>query len=99
MVHPHSFSYQINDHRPQAHDAVEIFIQHHSPVYVFSLLIYLILVLVLLMFLWKTFTVHLANCTAASRKTFENLQDMYSTIQHPLGHRKSKRVPEKNLLH
>ena len=84
-----------NDHRPQAHDAVEIFIQHHSPLYIFSLLIYLILVLVLLMFLWKTFTLHLAYCTAASRKTFENLQDMYRTIQHPLGHRKSKRVPEK----
>ena len=83
----------------QAHDAVEIFIQHHSSAYVFGLLINLILGLVLLMFLWKTFTLHLAYCTAASRKTFENLQDMYRTIQHPLGHRKSKRVQEKHLLH
>ena len=83
----------------QAHDAVEIFIQHHSSAYVFGLLINLILGLVLLMFLWKTFTLHLAYCTAASRKTFENLQDMYRTIQHPLGHRKSKRVQEKYLLH
>ena len=70
MVHSHSFSYQINDHN---HDAVEIFIQHHSLAYVFDLLIYLILGLVLLTFLWKTFTLHLAYCTAASRKTFENL--------------------------
>ena len=73
VVHPHSFSYQIKDHKPQAHDAVEIFTQHRSSAYVFSLLIYLILGLLLLMFLWKTFTLHLAYCTAASRKTFENL--------------------------
>lgn len=33
MIHPHTLAHQRNKHKPQAHDKVQIFTQHHSPAY------------------------------------------------------------------
>lgn len=40
VVHPLTLAYQINDHKAQAHDVTQIFIQHHSPAYALYLFIY-----------------------------------------------------------